>query len=133
MSVAPLKNFVNGEFVVSSSGEFLEVSNPSDGKKITSVPLSNTADLNEAVRHANAAFEGWSGLTIKQRAAIMFKFHNLVNVHSQELAELIVKENGKNISEGLVVTLMNDTNASSWGMIDSYTCTNTLFLVCMLV
>jgi acyl-CoA reductase-like NAD-dependent aldehyde dehydrogenase len=31
----------------------------------------------------------------------MFKFHSLVEQHSQELAETIVKENGKNIVEAL--------------------------------
>ena len=31
----------------------------------------------------------------------MMKFHALVNQHAQELAELIVKENGKNITEAL--------------------------------
>jgi len=79
----------------------MDVHNPSDGSKIADVPLSNAKDVAEAVKHADAAFDSWSGLTIKQRAAIMFKFHNLVNVHSQELAELIVKENGKNITEAL--------------------------------
>lgn len=31
----------------------------------------------------------------------MMKFHALVKEHAQELAELIVKENGKNITEAL--------------------------------
>ena len=31
----------------------------------------------------------------------MMQFHALIREHSQELAELIVKENGKNITEAL--------------------------------
>ena len=31
----------------------------------------------------------------------MMQFHTLIREHSQELAELIVKENGKNITEAL--------------------------------
>jgi hypothetical protein len=31
----------------------------------------------------------------------MFKFHDLVDRHSQELAQLVVQENGKNIVEAL--------------------------------
>lgn len=50
---------------------------------------------------AKGAFKGWSEITIKQRAAIMFKFHELVDQHSEELAELIVRENGKNMAEAL--------------------------------
>lgn len=43
----------------------------------------------------------WSALTIKQRAAIIFKLHSLIEAHSTELAQIIVKENGKNIVEAL--------------------------------
>jgi malonate-semialdehyde dehydrogenase (acetylating)/methylmalonate-semialdehyde dehydrogenase len=38
-------------------------------------------------------------MTMKARAALMLKFHALVRENAQELAELIVKENGKNITE----------------------------------
>ncbi len=68
---------------------------------IAKVPLSNSGDLDRAVAAAKEAFGGWSGLTIKQRAAIMFKFHELVDAHSEELAAIIVKENGKNFTEAL--------------------------------
>merc|ERR1719203_2149761 len=38
---------------------------------------------------------------MKARAAIMLKFHSLINKHADELARLIVLENGKNIVEAL--------------------------------
>ena len=98
-----LKNFINGEFVesVSSGIGFVGVDNPATGEEIAKVPLSTAADVAKAVEIAQAAFPAWSGLTIKQRAAIMFKFHSLVDQHSAELAELIKQENGKNIVEAL--------------------------------
>jgi hypothetical protein len=102
-SFKTLQNFVNGKFCDSLSGNFLDVISPATGDKIAAVPLSNAADLDEAVKNAKIAFEGWSGITIKQRAAIMFRFHSLVEKHSQELAELIVQENGKNITEGKII------------------------------
>eukprot|EP00546_Thalassionema_frauenfeldii_P009531 CAMPEP_0178908708 /NCGR_PEP_ID=MMETSP0786-20121207/8074_1 /TAXON_ID=186022 /ORGANISM="Thalassionema frauenfeldii, Strain CCMP 1798" /LENGTH=480 /DNA_ID=CAMNT_0020580643 /DNA_START=85 /DNA_END=1527 /DNA_ORIENTATION=- len=40
-------------------------------------------------------------VTSPSRASIMLKFHSLVNENAQELAELIVKENGKNLKEAL--------------------------------
>lgn len=68
---------------------------------VSKVPLGSAAHVDHAVAVARTAFESWSGTTIKQRAAIMFRLKTLIERDSQELAELIVLENGKNISEAL--------------------------------
>lgn len=99
--MATLKNFIDGKFVDSRATNTVNVVSPASGEVLAKVPLSTIEDLNEAVAVGKKAFEGWSALTLKQRAAIMFKFHSLVDKHSQELAEIIVKENGKNIVEAL--------------------------------
>jgi malonate-semialdehyde dehydrogenase (acetylating) / methylmalonate-semialdehyde dehydrogenase len=96
-----LFNFIDGSNANPSSISTLEVTNPASGEIIAHVPLSTSSDVNAAVAAGKNAFANWSNLTIKQRAAIMFKFHHLVEVHSEELAQLIVKENGKNIVEAL--------------------------------
>lgn len=96
-----LNNFINGKFVASRATSSVDVVSPSNGKVLAKVPLSTIADLNEAVEVGKKAFERWSALTMKQRASIMFKFHSLVDKHSVELADIIVKENGKNHVEAL--------------------------------
>ena len=40
-------------------------------------------------------------MTVKSRASIMLKFHSLIRQNATELANLIVLENGKNITEAL--------------------------------
>jgi malonate-semialdehyde dehydrogenase (acetylating)/methylmalonate-semialdehyde dehydrogenase len=99
-SVPTLPNFINGKFV-QVDRPTVNVVSPATGETLCQVPLSTAADLDEAVAHAQAAFEVWSNVTIKQRAAIMFRFHSLVEAHSEELAGIIVRENGKNFSEAL--------------------------------
>lgn len=94
-------NYISGKFVAPSTGEYLDVLNPADSKTIGKVGLSCAKDVDEAVDAAEAAFPAWSSLTIKARAAIMMRFHALVREHAQELAEIIVKENGKNLTEAL--------------------------------
>ena len=102
MSETPkVKNFINGQFVESEAKEFIPIISPSDSSTLALVPLSPVSELEAAVQFGLKAFESWSNLTIKQRASVMFKFHSLVESHSQELAEIIVKENGKNITEAL--------------------------------
>lgn len=97
-----LDNFIDGKFVTPEGvTTYVPVVSPSDETVIAQVPLSTAANVDEAVAAAKRAFPEWSGLTIKQRAGIMMKFHHLMDTHSQELAELIVRENGKNITEAL--------------------------------
>jgi len=94
-------NFINGEFKAPSTGEYMEVSNPADNSVIGKVGLSAQADVDEAVKCAKAAFPAWSSLTVKARAAIMFKFHHLMIEHADELADIVVLENGKNKIEAM--------------------------------
>ncbi len=103
MSSSPvLPNFINGEFVASLAAPgTVDVVNPADGITVAKVPLSTFEDVNQAVSFGLQAFASWKDTTIKQRAGIMFKLHELIDIHKNELAEIIVRENGKNIVEAL--------------------------------
>ena len=94
-------NYINGSFQAPSTGEFLDVINPADDTVIGQVAVSAASDVDQAVTAASQALPSWSSMTIKARAAIMLRFHALIRDNAQELAELIVAENGKNITEAL--------------------------------
>jgi malonate-semialdehyde dehydrogenase (acetylating) / methylmalonate-semialdehyde dehydrogenase len=96
-----IDNFINGEFVPPILEEYMAVHDPSNGKEIARVCVSSSSDVDKAVEAAKAAYSTWSTLTMKSRAAILLKFHALVVEHAQELANLIVSENGKNLTEAL--------------------------------
>jgi len=51
------------------------------------------------VRVAEVAFADWSQSSLSKRAKILFAFRELVNLHSDELAELITDEHGKVLSD----------------------------------
>lgn len=116
--MSTLSNFINGEFkALSSNVRTVDVTNPATNEILSKVPLSTKKDLDEAVVHAQTAFKSWSGLTIKARAALMFKLHALINQNAQDLAEIIVKENGKNITEALAdVAKGNETAEWATGL-----------------
>lgn len=114
--VTVVDNYIGGAFVPpvvivvadvdapssANISDYLDVTNPSTGHVIGRVALSSPHDVDYAVQAASDALASWSNhWTIKARAAIMLKFHALIQLHAQELAELIVKENGKNITEAL--------------------------------
>eukprot|EP00568_Trieres_chinensis_P004846 CAMPEP_0183293180 /NCGR_PEP_ID=MMETSP0160_2-20130417/1966_1 /TAXON_ID=2839 ORGANISM="Odontella Sinensis, Strain Grunow 1884" /NCGR_SAMPLE_ID=MMETSP0160_2 /ASSEMBLY_ACC=CAM_ASM_000250 /LENGTH=533 /DNA_ID=CAMNT_0025454255 /DNA_START=75 /DNA_END=1676 /DNA_ORIENTATION=+ len=100
-NLATVDNFISGKFVPPSSGNYMPVTSPPNSSKIGTVALSTKSDVDDAVAAAKAALPSWSRLTVKSRAAIMLKFHALVRENARELAELIVLENGKNMTEAL--------------------------------
>lgn len=96
---AMLKNFINGEWVSSKSKNSLEVQNPATEENLVYVPLSSNEDVSLAVRAAEKAFQTWSKVPVPKRARILFAYHALLVKHHDELAELVVKENGKSYKE----------------------------------
>jgi malonate-semialdehyde dehydrogenase (acetylating) / methylmalonate-semialdehyde dehydrogenase len=101
MLYSPVRNFINGKFVESGSKKNLDVISPVDGTKLSTVPMSNKDDLNNAVNAANAAFAKWSRTPIKERVQVFFRYKYLLEKNLNELAELCSKENGKTLSESV--------------------------------
>ncbi|MEI6949700.1 CoA-acylating methylmalonate-semialdehyde dehydrogenase [Paraflavisolibacter sp. H34] len=101
MKYHPVQNFVNGHFIDAAAAETLEVISPLDGMLLSKVPLSTAADLDAAVKAAQAAFPGWSKTPIKERAQVFFRYKYLLEQHLQELAALVSEENGKTMGEAV--------------------------------
>lgn len=96
-----IKNFINGQWVESTSGRFEPVYNPATEEILAQVPLSSREELDQAVEVAQATFQTWKNVDVIKRARVMFTFHELLIKHKLELAEIITKENGKSIAEAL--------------------------------
>jgi acyl-CoA reductase-like NAD-dependent aldehyde dehydrogenase len=96
-----IDNYINAKFVEPSTRKYIGIENPENGVTFAAVGVSGAKDVDTAVAAAATAFPAWSKLTIKGRAAIMMKFHSLIKCHADELADLIVMENGKNKTEAL--------------------------------
>ena len=94
-----VKNFIGGKWVASTSEKVEPVYNPVTGEVIAEVPLSTTAELDEAVQVADKAFQDWRKKPVPQRARILFAYQQLLVEHWDELAELITTENGKSFKE----------------------------------
>src|SRR5437763_13524347 len=91
----PVQNYIGGEFVDGDGHDFLDVTNPADGSVISRVPLSASAEVDRAVDAAKKAFPGWSGMPIKERVQVFFRYKTLLEKNIDELAKLVTEENGK--------------------------------------
>jgi malonate-semialdehyde dehydrogenase (acetylating)/methylmalonate-semialdehyde dehydrogenase len=91
-------HLIAGQPVVAAK-EHGDVFNPSTGEVIARVPLGTAADVDAAVQAARAAFPSWSTVPAPKRAAILFRYRDLLEKHFDELARLVTRENGKTLDE----------------------------------
>ena len=90
-----IQHFVNGKSYKGNSNRKGKVFNPATGEQESEVILGSKEDLNNSVNIAKKAFESWSVKPPLQRARVMFKFKELIEKNSEEIAKLIVSEHGK--------------------------------------
>jgi len=94
-----LANYVQGQWQPSRVAEYLEVSNPATGETLARVPLSNEADVAQAVAAAAAAFPAWRRTPPEERIQYLFKLKQLLESHQEEIARVLTMENGKTLAE----------------------------------
>lgn len=94
-----VKNYMNGAFTDSKTSSFFDVHNPATGKVIAQTPMSLNNELDEAVLFAKKAFLTWSKTPAVDRVQPIYKLKGLLERDAQKIAEILVKEHGKTLSE----------------------------------
>jgi aldehyde dehydrogenase (NAD+) len=99
--VGTKKMFINGEWVESASGQTFDTLNPATGEVLATLYEAGPEDVDRAVNAARAAFdEGpWSKISAAARSRLIYKLADLMEAHSEELAQLDSLDNGKPIRE----------------------------------
>ena len=85
-----------GDF--SGTGQ-LAVRDPASGAVIAKVAISDATGARAAVDAAQAAFGGWAGMLPQDRAVILHRWHALILTAKEDLARIMVAEQGKPVSE----------------------------------
>ncbi len=96
-----IHHYINGKLVEGTSGRKSPVFNPATGEQSAEINLAGTAQVNEAIAAAKAAFPAWSNATPLRRARILNKFLRIVEDRATELAAIITAEHGKVLSDAL--------------------------------
>ena len=93
--------YIDGAWVDADSGATLEVTNPSDGSVLGTVPNLGAAETRRAIEAANAAFPAWRAKTGKERAAILHKWFEIIMANRDDLAAIMTAEQGKPLAESM--------------------------------
>ncbi len=91
--------YIGGKWRSSDRAAFLEVTNPSDGAFLGTVPALGAAEATEAVVAASAAWPAWKALLPAERGAILRRWHDLMRANAEDLALLMTLEQGKPLAE----------------------------------
>lgn len=75
------------------------VFNPATGVVQRQVAFAGAQLVDHAVRSARAAFGDWSRTSLARRAAILFRFRELLAARAEEVAALITSEHGKTLED----------------------------------
>jgi acyl-CoA reductase-like NAD-dependent aldehyde dehydrogenase len=91
--------YINGKFTAGNSKEAIDVRNPATEVVLDSVPRGTPADVEDAVRAAHAAFDGWRRTSANERARLLHDVAARVRAHRKPLVELLTLEEGKPVPE----------------------------------
>jgi malonate-semialdehyde dehydrogenase (acetylating)/methylmalonate-semialdehyde dehydrogenase len=76
-----------------------DIFNPATGEVSRQVALGGSAEVDQAVKSAAAAFPAWADTPPIRRARVLNRFLELLNRHRDELAAIITSEHGKVLND----------------------------------
>jgi acyl-CoA reductase-like NAD-dependent aldehyde dehydrogenase len=94
------KNYIDGHWVESRSGETFENRNPADRNDLIGLfPASAAEDVDQAVRAAKKAFKHWRYVPAPKRGEILYRAGELLRQRKEEIARSMTREMGKILKE----------------------------------
>jgi malonate-semialdehyde dehydrogenase (acetylating) / methylmalonate-semialdehyde dehydrogenase len=94
-----LENVIGGRRAPADGATLQDVLDPATGETLAKVPLSDAAAVDTAARAAAHAADEWADTPVMERARLMFRVQALLERDFDELAETVVRENGKSLDE----------------------------------
>lgn len=78
-----------------SGQESHQTRSPINGQPLADLPRSTESDVEAAFESARRAQQSWARVPMRERSAILLRFHDLVMDHQDEIIDLTVWESGK--------------------------------------
>jgi len=99
MATTHLKNYIDGRWLDSSSGDAFEDTDPANGDIIATATKSTTADVDKAVEAARRAYDSWRLFPAPKRGEILYRAGEIMLTRKDDLAREMTLEMGKVLAE----------------------------------
>ena len=93
--------YIDGAWCAADGGDRFSVRNPATGDVVAEVPDMGARETSRAIDAAQAALSDWKGRLAKERAAILRSWFDLMVENRDDLADILVREQGKPRAEAL--------------------------------
>ena len=93
-----LHNYIGGQFLTHSGGQWMNNTEPATGSHICRIPLSDASDVDAAVDAARAAQPAWAALSHSERAGWLDRIADALEARYEDIAALESRDTGKPIS-----------------------------------
>ena len=93
-----LHNYIGGQFLTHSGGQWMNNTEPATGSHICRIPLSDASDVDAAVDAARAAQPAWAALSYSERAGWLDRIADALEARYEDIAVLESRDTGKPIS-----------------------------------
>lgn len=91
--------YVDGAWTAGRGGRAIDVVDPADGSRVGSVPALTSLDADHAIAAAHRAFPAWASALPSRRSELLRRWYELIREAREDLALLMVQEQGKPLSE----------------------------------
>lgn len=92
-------NLIDGTWCAADTGATIDVTDPSNGQVIGTVPNAGADETHRAIAAAHAAFPAYAAKPVSERAQLMRNLHALIVENADVLAEILTREQGKPLAE----------------------------------
>ena len=93
-----LHNYIGGQFLTHSGGQWMNNTEPATGSHICRIPLSDASDVDAAVDAARSAQPAWAALSHSERAGWLDRIADALEARYEDIAALESRDTGKPIS-----------------------------------
>jgi succinate-semialdehyde dehydrogenase/glutarate-semialdehyde dehydrogenase len=92
---------IDGQWVDSSSRQYIEVINPATEEPFARVPSATAREVNKALEAAQSAFPKWNRLSPEQRGAFLWRASAILEERKDKIGRRMTQEQGKPLKEAI--------------------------------
>lgn len=89
------KNLVNGQWKEGKGDKLIDILSPLDNSLLGKVPAMTQEEVDIAIESAKKAQKSWKNVPLNERCKVLYKAADLLEENTEELADLMVYEIGK--------------------------------------
>lgn len=91
------KNLVDGEWISSSSGNFIDINSPVDNSLVGRVPAMTVEEVDVSMESASKVQKEWKSIPLNAKADILYKAADLLIENIDELSHVMMMEIAKDM------------------------------------